>query len=173
LYYLDDERLSKGTALKYIQILSFLGMFLLCISFMYDNIISTNIILNVGDVNNEIGTKMSNSVNLQGNVHVNDKEAGKTVAYQVGLAGAMLGLGKAIAKSPMPPLQKAGVMVGTYALGGLFSVGLNKFDNNLSKKIHPSGTNNITSITPSNAKVNSNISKFVDDSQSDSIQDIF
>ena len=68
-----------------------------------------NIILSIGDMNNDIGTNVNTNINLQGHIHVNDKQAGKYIATQ-GITGAMIGIaggvGKAIAKSPMPPFKK-------------------------------------------------------------------
>jgi hypothetical protein len=123
-------------------------------------------------MNNEIGTKINNNVNLQGHVHVNDKEAGKTIATQVGITGAMasvaLGVGKAIAKSPMPPLQKAGVIVGASVLGGVgqaFVSGANSLFT-LSNK---SGTTSAAS----NVASNTNISKLISGSQSSTLQTLF
>jgi hypothetical protein len=70
--------------LKYIQILSFSLLPLLCFFLIYGHIISTNIILSVGDMQNNIGTH----VNINGHVNVNDKEAGKAMAA----TGAMVGV---------------------------------------------------------------------------------
>jgi putative salt-induced outer membrane protein YdiY len=146
-----------------------LFILLTCFSFTYDNTLNQDIVLSVGDMNNEIGTKINNSVNLQGYVHVNDKEAGKSIATQVGITGAMaagaLGVSKAIAKSPMPPLQKAGIVVGSAAGTGLLNVGINIFNNALSKNVS-------TSTTGSNTSINSNVTKFLDGSQSSPLQDI-
>jgi len=171
LYYLDGFNLSDIKFIKYIQIFSFISMslfiLLTCFSFTYDNTLNQDIVLSVGDMNNEIGTKINNSVYLQGHVHV--KEAGKNIATQVGITGAMaagaLGVSKAIAKSPMPPLQKAGIVVGSAAGTGLLNVGINIFNNALSKNIS-------TSTTGSNPSINSNVTKFLDGSQSSPLQDI-
>jgi hypothetical protein len=82
--------------------------------FVCDSIMLSNIACNVGD-NNQIGT----NVNLEGHVNVNDGEAGKSLA----LVGAMVGVGgvvgKAITKAPIPPLVKAGLVIGGAIVGGV------------------------------------------------------
>jgi hypothetical protein len=135
---------------------------------VYENAISTNTILSVGDMNNEIGTKINNNINLQGHVHVNDKEAGKTLATQVGITGAMvggaLGVGKAIAKSPMPPLQKASAVVGASVAVGVSQAVISAINTVYTSKPSRTATSSI---------VSNNIDKFINDSQSSPIQDIF
>lgn len=164
LYYLDNFNLSDVKIIRYIQILSFISiiLFILLICFLsYENMTSSNVILSVGDMNNEIGTKINNNVNLQGHVHVNDKEAGKSIATQVGITGAMvggaLGVGKAIAKSPMPPLQKAGLIVGASVAAGAGQALIS----GLSGNIGASSTSNTS---------DGNISKFLADSQNSVLQ---
>jgi hypothetical protein len=168
LFYLNDWKLSKNVMLKYVQIIFFLVIFLLCFLFVYENAISTNTILSVGDMNNEIGTKINNNLNLQGHVHVNDKEAGKTIATQVGITGAMiggaLGVGKAIAKSPMPPLQKASAVVGASVAVGVSQAVISAISTVYTSKPSRTATSSI---------VSNNIDKFINDSQSSPIQDIF
>jgi hypothetical protein len=136
---------------------------------MYNSITPSDIIYNVGDMNNEIGTKINNNVNLQGHVHVNDKEAGKTLATQVGITGAMvggaLGVGKAIAKSPMPPLQKAtAVVVGSVVTG----VG-QAFISGVNKSVTSTGASGISTVTNTSDSIN----KFIGDSQLSPLQTLF
>jgi hypothetical protein len=162
--------------IKFIQIISFISILFVCILSIYNNITPSDIICNVGDINNEIGTKINNNMNLQGHVHVNDKEAGKTIATQVGITGAMvggaLGVGKAIAKSPMPPLQKATAVVVSSVVTGAAQAGISVFNNTLSKNVNPSSIVNSKSGTVS-TNINDITSKFVSDSQSSPLHDIF
>lgn len=178
LCYLNDWKLSKNIVFKYIQVFSFFTITLLCVSLIYDNIISTNIIFNVGDMNNEIGTKINNEVNLQGHIDVNDKEAGKAIATQVGISSAMvggaLGMSKAMAKSPILPLQKAGAIVGVGVALGLAQVGVSTFNNTIAKNMDTTPTSTATSaISNAKSSTSSTISKFIDDSHSSPLQDIF
>lgn len=79
-------------------------------------------------------------------------------------AGA-LGVVKAIAKSPMPPLQKAGLVVGSAAGAGLFNVGISVFKDAFSK-------NASATTTASSTINNNNVSKFLGDTQGSPLQDI-
>jgi hypothetical protein len=75
-------------------------------------------------------------------------------------------------KSPMPPLQKFGFVAGLGAFGGIATVLSNGAGSYIDKKINtPVAPSNITPITSTTSK--SNIHKFIDDSNSDSLQSIF
>lgn len=74
--------------------------------------------------------KDSNDINLHGHVSLY-KEAGKaigqgmhTIGSNIGLGASMAGVaravGKTIAKSYVPPIQKAGIVVGASMIVGLF-----------------------------------------------------
>jgi hypothetical protein len=121
-----------------------------------DSIILSNIICNVGD-NNQIGT----NVNLEGHVHVDDGEAGKSLANHVGIVGGMgvVGglVGKAVARAPIPPLAKAGLVVGGAVFGGVAEKAIDKFGN--------SGASGTSSVN------NGIISKLMGDSQVSNLQD--
>jgi hypothetical protein len=159
IIYLVDFR---STFSRLIIILLFLVILFTYFLFIFDSVILSNIICSVGDVNNEIGTK----VNVSGHVHVSDGEAGKSLASHMGIVGGMgiVGalVGKTVTKAPMPPLAKAGLVIGGSAIGGLLDVGINKFNNVLS------GTNSTTS----NFSSNGSVSKFLADSQSSVLQDL-
>jgi transcription termination factor NusB len=107
-------------------------------------------------MNNNIGTH----VNINGHVNVNDKEAGQSWA----LTGAMVGVGgaveKAIVKSPIPPLQKATVIVGASVIGGISQVATNYFNKGLA------------GVGKSNTNIDNNISKFIDDSEFNPLQGV-
>ena len=70
LFYLDNFNLSDNFLIKFIQVISFISILFICVLSIYNNITPSDFICNVGDMNNEIGTKINN-VNLQGH----DKEA--------------------------------------------------------------------------------------------------
>jgi hypothetical protein len=119
--------------------------------FVCDSTLLPNTILGIDEVNTNIGT----NVKLEGQVHVNDREAGKSFA----LTGAMIGIGglvgKTIAKAPMPPLQKAGAVVIGAVVGGVTQ----KVIDNWSGNVGASSTSSTTS------SLGGTISKLVDDSQ--------
>jgi hypothetical protein len=100
--------------LLFSNILFFIGILLIYFIFVCENVMLSNIVCSVGD-NNQIGT----NVNMEGHVHINDENSGKSWA----LAGAIVGVGgvvaKSIAKAPMPPLQKAGAVVVGAVIGGV------------------------------------------------------
>jgi hypothetical protein len=126
---------------------------------IFDGVLLGNIVCNVGDVNNEIGTK----VNVSGHVHVNDGEAGKSLTNHVGIVGGMgvgvIGVGRAVARAPIPPLAKAGVVLVGAAVGGVVEKIINNSGN--------VGTSSRSSIN------NGIISKLIDDSQVSVLQENF
>ncbi len=112
LLYLDNWRLSNNKIIKLLQVFSFISVPFLIIVLAYNETILIDIINCVND--------KDNNINLHGHGHVTlDKDAGKaigqglsTIGSQIGLGATMVGVGtavgKAIGKSGMPPLQKAG-----------------------------------------------------------------
>jgi hypothetical protein len=152
LLYLVDFRLSSF----YLILLFFIGVLFIYFLFVCDNIILSNIVCNVGD-NNQIGT----SVNMEGHVHMNDAQASRSLADKAGIVGGMgvvgAAVGRAVARAPIPPLAKAGIIVGGAIVGG---VAEKVIDN----------TGNFGASTTS--KTNNNIiSKLVGDSQTSLLQD--
>ena len=105
-------------------------------------------------------------VNLHGHVNVTKEAAQElskgmsTIGSQLGLGGTMVGLGtavgKVIAKSGMPPLQKAGIVVGGAVLSGYAHSSISSINRNNIK------LENNESVT--NENIGSNIIKFIDDS---------
>lgn len=119
LFYLDDFKLSKFYILRCIQLFSFI-----CIPLHI--FYCTYTLYNMIDVIEYI--KNSNDINLHGHVVINEG-AGKaisqglnTIGTQIGLGASIVGIGaavaKGIAKSSMPPLQKAGVIVASGLITG-------------------------------------------------------
>lgn len=116
----------------------------------------------------------SEDINLHGHVSVN-QEAGKaigqglqTIGTQIGLGATMVGIagavGKAVAESGMPPLQKAGVILGSNVISGLAHSRISIMNRN---------TINETDLnTSSSIDNNSNISKFLSDLISSPLQDL-
>jgi len=121
LLYLDNFSLSNNKVIKYIQIFSFLFIPLFTMYNLYN-------LYNMIDFVNYI---KDSDIDLHAHGHISvDKEAGKaigqglnTIGSNIGLGASITGLGmavaKGIAKSSMPPLQKAGVIIGAGLIGGL------------------------------------------------------
>jgi hypothetical protein len=111
-------------------------------------------------------------VNLHGHVKI-DKEAGKaigqglqTIGSQVGLgatiAGVATAVGKTIAKSSLPPVKKAGVVVGAGFLGGLIHSSISQY--NISRNYNENIRNDMKTAIIND----SNINKFINDNMSSS-----
>ncbi|KAI0398634.1 hypothetical protein F4802DRAFT_340266 [Xylaria palmicola] len=68
----------------------------------------------------------NNTVNIGGSVEMN-RDAAEVIGRNIGIAGTVAGVsgavGKAIAKSSLPPLQKAGLVIGASIAGGAIHVG--------------------------------------------------
>lgn len=105
-------------------------------------------------------------VNLHGHVNVTKEAAQElskgmsTIGSQLGLGATMVGVGtavgKVLAKSGMPPLQKAGIVVGGAVLSGYAHTSISSINrNNIKLENNESATNE---------NIGSNISKFIDDS---------
>jgi len=120
-------------------------------------------------------------INLHGHISIG-KEGAKaigqgisTIGSQIGLGATILGVsiavGKAVTKASLPPLQKAGFLVGSglaASLGHSMISTLNR-SQVLSENIN---TSTASSTTSTATIINSNISKFIDDSQSSTLQDL-
>ena len=113
-------------------------------------------------------------INLHGHVSVN-KEAGKaigqglqTIGTQIGLGATMAGVaaavGKAVTKTGMPPVQKAGIILGSSIISGLAHSRISIMNRNV---INDTDLNSSSSTDAS-----SNVSKFITDSISSPLQDL-
>jgi hypothetical protein len=168
LFYLDDFKLSDKKFIKLIQIFSFVFISIFILYCMYDvsNIYLSDIVSYATE------NKDDKDINLHGHVKV-DKEAAKVIGQGLQTIGSNLGLGatiagvstavgKAIAKSSLPPIQKAGIVLGAGVLGGLTHSKLSESNMNriLKENIE---NNNLTKFNSSSNINDSNVSKFIDD----------
>jgi len=166
LFYLDDFKLSEIRFIKIIQVFSFVFIPFYIIYYLYNifNPSLIDLISYMADNNKD--------VNLHGHVKV-DKEAGKaigqglqTIGSQLGLgatiAGVATAVGKTIAKSSIPPVQKAGVVVGAGLLGGLIHSTISQY--NIRRNYNENITNNMDTAIIND----SNINKFINDNMSSS-----
>ena len=167
LFYLDNFKLNENKWIKYTQIFSFVATSFIIILLIYNNIY-TDIINHIKDGDNDI--------HLHGHVSI-DKDTGKaigqgigqgisTVGSQWGLGGTIVGVStavsKTLAKSSIPPLQKAGIIVASGVFGGFAHSAISFINRNAIR------TENI--ITSSSNTTSSQISKFIDDSSVSSLQ---
>lgn len=107
----------------------------------------------------------SNTINVGANVQVN-RDAAEAVGRNIGVAGTVAGVAgavaKGLAKSSLPPLAKAGVIVGSGVAGGAIFVGTSAVNRVVNK-----GSNITTSsptLTSSNLSNGPGLNKFFGDS---------
>jgi hypothetical protein len=166
LLYLDNLKLSNIKLIKYIQIFSFVCVPIYFIYNMYYtlNISVSEIIFFMAD---------NKDIDLHGHVKV-DKEAGKAIGQGLQTIGSQLGLGatiagvatavsKTVAKSGMPPIQKASVVVGSGIAAGFGHTLLSSI--NRKAVIAENKFSSVESIT------NSQVQNFINDSHSSPLQD--
>jgi hypothetical protein len=168
-FYLDNFRLSTTFFIKFLQIFSFTLILAYIIIYNIDIASYANILSYAKD---------GDGVNLHGDVKL-DKEAEKyigqglnSIGSQVGLGASIAGLGtavaKGIAKSSMPPVQKAGIIVGSGLVTGLghsviSNININRnrvINENISVTDTNTATINNTNVTANT--LNSSINKFID-----------
>jgi len=174
LLYLDDFKLSSAKYLKYIQVFSLVCIPIYAIYYGY-NVLDISISDNIYHVTDK------DDINLHGHVSLNKEAATEisrgisTVGFNLGLgatmAGIATGVSKTIAKSSVPPLQKAGIVLGASMVGGIFHSNITTINRN--KIIEENIKNNTNDVKSNNIINDSVISKFIDDNTSSSpLQDL-
>ncbi len=166
LFYLDDFKLCKNNFTKYIQIISFIGRPLYLIYSLYNIYSMIEIINYIKDKDNN---KINPDIDFNATVSIG-KDAAlelakgmQTIGSQIGLGASIVGVGtavgKGIAKSAMPPLQKAGIIVGSSLVSGLAHSLISNANRNkvLQDNISTKGTN-----TTNSNSTNDLINKFID-----------
>ena len=172
LLYLDNWRLSNNKIIKLLQVFSFISVPFLIIVLAYNETILIDIINCVND--------KDNNINLHGHGHVTlDKDAGKaigqgmnTIGSQIGLGATMVGVGtavgKAVSKASLPPLQKAGFIVGSALVAGVGHSWISSVNRNA---ITAENATITTTYSISGSDINSRINKFIDDSHISPLQE--
>ena len=165
LFFLDDLKLSKKNFIKYIQIISFISIPLFLIYSLYDIVSMINIVNYLDDKNNNINPDIDFNTTISiGKDAAAELEKGmQTVGSQIGLGASIVGIGtavgKGITKSAMPPLQKAGIIVGSSLITGL---GHSIISNvNINKVLQDNISTRSTSTTSSNS-TNDVLNKLID-----------
>lgn len=122
LFYMDDFKLSENKYIRLFQILTPVWLLLFVYTLFYLDILSYN----HGALPLDGNKNTNNTVNIGGSIEM-DRDAAEVIGRNIGIAGTVAGVsgavGKAIAKSSMPPLQKAGIIVGAGIAGGAIHVG--------------------------------------------------
>ena len=166
IFNLDDFKLSTNT-LKYLQITSFL---ILPFVLIFVTLSTINFIDFICYAKDDIN--LHAHVNVTKDAAIEISKGMSTIGTQLGLGATMVGVstavGKALVKSGMPPLQKAGLIVGSGLTAGLGHSIISTLNRNqvLSENIDKSN------LVPNSTNISKNISKFLDDSQSSPLQDL-
>jgi hypothetical protein len=147
LFYLDDFKLSNNKYIKFSQILTPILLIFILVILIYTDVLTFNAISGLNENKNT-----SNTINIGANVEVN-RNAAEAVGRNIGIAGTVAGVSgavaKGIAKSSMPPLQKAAVILGSSIAGGAIFVGTSAVNRVI---------NHDSTIISSNISTNSNLS---------------
>ena len=164
LFYLDEFKLSNNKWIKYFQIIIFVLfiLYIICyiipIYFLNYNLLNDVIFkVNSYDIKDVVENK---DITLKGKI-VLDKEAGAEVARGLYTLGSNVGLGacvgaiaggvsKAVAKSPLPPIQKAGLIIGAGLAGAVIHAGANAINaqTQAERSINKSSTSTNQNILP-------------------------
>lgn len=169
LFYLDDFKLSKNNLIKYIQIISFISIPLYLIYSLYNIVSMIDIVCYVNDKGNNANPDIdfNATVSIGKDAAAELAKGMQTVGSQIGLGASIVGIGtavgKGIAKSAMPPLQKAGIIVGSSLITGLGHSVISNVNRN--KVLHYNTS--IRSTTSSNS-TNDVLNNFIDNTTSSS-----
>lgn len=167
LFYLDEFKLSKVKVIKLLQIISFVFISIFIFYYMWD--ISN---ISLFDVISYMADKKDIHLHGHGQVSINQEAAkvigqglqsiGNNLGLGATIAGVSAAVGKAIAKSPLPPIQKAGIILGSGVIGGLTHSKISETNMN---RIMAKNTwnNNLTNFDSNSSIDNSNVNKFIDD----------
>lgn len=145
IFYLDDFKLSN-TKFKYVQIFS---LIIIPIYIIYN--IPYTIIYDM------ISQAKENDINLHGHVSI-DEKAAKNIGQNISTRGSNIGLGatvaglssavaKGVAKSPIPPVQKAGIIMAGGVVGGVIHTVASAINHNNTQSTSISNTEDSTSIS--------------------------
>ena len=165
LLYLDDFKLSNNKYIRYTQILSPLLLLILIISLYYESISIINTVLFLNeDKNSNVSLGVGANVEIGKEAAVEISKGISSVGSNVGFAATVgavtTGVAKVLAKSSLPPTQKAGIVVMSSLIGaGIHVTGsaANRLNN------MESSTTNIAGVNTNN-NIGNNISKFINDS---------
>lgn len=178
IFYLDDFKLSSSYPIKYLEIFSSIGI-LFTIIMIISNITGY---IDIICYANDKGT-----VDLHGHLSIGTEGAKaigqglNTIGSNIGLGAAMAGVAtavtKGIAKSSIPPVQKAGIIIaGSLTAGFGHSIVStinrnNTHSSDISNSPINNSVNNLNNTTSDHVNhISSNINKFMDDSSLSPLQ---
>ena len=164
LFYLGDFKLFKNHFIKYIQIISLIGIPLYLTYSLYQVVSMVDIISYINDKDNNINPDIDfNATVSKGKDAAAELSKGmQTIgSRQIGLGAIIVGIGaavgKGIAKSAKPPVRKAGIIIGSSLIAGLGHSIISNVNRNkvLQDNIW---TNNTTTRN----SINDNLNKLID-----------
>jgi hypothetical protein len=176
IFYLDEFKLSNDKGIKYSQIIVFILFIIYIICFLssinfldfypFNNIVCQ---VNSDDIKDVIENK---DITIKGKV-VLDKEAGTEVAKGLSNLGSNIGLGacvgamaggvaKAVVKSPLPPMQKAGLVIGAGLIGAVIHTGASAINAQTHAQTHADKSSTATNQTALPKDVNQFIDSITD-----------
>ena len=165
LFYLDNFKLSDSCPIKCFQLFSFIGLLFIIILTIWN-------ITNFADI--LCYAKDRDNIDLHGHVSLNEKAAAEVgrglsiLGSNLGLGASIVGIGtavgKTIAKSSMPPLQKAGVIIGSGLITGI--------GHSIITNVNVYRNSNVKFTSKSHSNDSYEISKFIDDGSSSPLQNL-
>jgi hypothetical protein len=161
ILYLDDFKLSFNNKIRYFQIVSLIFLFFLIIIIIFSSVNTYDFIFYAKD-----------KIDLHGHVSI-DKEGAKaigqglnTIGSQIGLGASIVGIGgavgKCLAKSSMPPMQKASLVIGSGLITGL--------GHSMISSINRYNTSSINNVSKDN--ISTEVSKFMASSSDSPLETI-
>lgn len=172
LFILNECKFSDNYIIKYLQIFIFTFLIIYFVILYWNSGFSDMIILRITSEDVKEIAK-NTDITLKGKV-VLDKEAANQVAEGISSLGANIGLaatigtiagsvGKGLAKSSLPPAQKAGIIMAGGLTGAILHVGASAINSqtHASSKLKNISDNTESINTLNNIKYN-NINKFID-----------
>ena len=167
IFYIDDFKLSNNKLVKYSQIIIFISFIIYIIFSIISIYLGDHILLNYtichiksDDVKDVLENK---DVTLKGKV-VLDKDAGAEVARGLSNLGTNVGLGACVgalaggvAKSSIPPFQKAGLVVASGIAGAVLHTGASA----INAQTHTANSISKCSGSTSQSTLSKNVNQFI------------
>jgi len=186
LFYLDDWKLSKNKFIKFVQTCIPLFIVFIFILSFYEILSNFHFIFHV-DSDKDPNISINNpNITLSGKVDIGS-DTGKAIANSISTVGSNIGLAatvaaistgvaKVVAKSSLPPIQKAGIVVAGSVIGGgihITASAMNRL-NSIATSSNSTPTTGTTSSTTSDTtsgvsttNLGDGVNKFISDSTSD------
>lgn len=173
LFVLDGFKLSKEKNIKYLQIILF-SIFIVYFIYWFckNSLVATKLNINPEDINKNTDIVLKGKVVLNKEAAAEVAEGISSLGSNVGFAatvGAIAGsISKGVAKTALPPVQKAGIIMAGGLAGAVLHVGGSAINAQTHaaarlKQQHSNNADNLSSInTTSDLLKNHDIKKFMD-----------